>query len=142
MLYDVADLGELKTFENVHSTAYRRLRSRKSYYVRIEYEGEETYVAKIQNFVKVTSVSEQGGEERVLRLALCDLYTAQELLGWFGSVLHVLAGANPSKVGYPAALSHISHKVALCDATVGNPLYRSNFKRFVTYHNTYSKVDP
>ncbi len=122
-------------------------KSRISYFVRLEYEGEGVYVGKVSNFVKVTlpagapPAGEQDGEQKVLRLALCDLFRAEELSAWFGTVLHIRAGVAPSKPGYPAAVGHIQHKMAWCKGTLGKPEYRRNIWRFVSYHNTYGKLD-
>ena len=89
--------------------------SRISFFVRVAYEDEGTYIARIKHYLKVL----HGDGERVLRIAIADMYKAEELNGYHGGLWQVEPRRGLSLRDYPIAVDHIYHKVVLCDATKG-----------------------
>ena len=134
--YKVADIQGV---EVVVSTSYALARSRVSYFVQVDYEGEGTYVARIEHYLKIVN----GGDGSVLRLAIADLYKAEVIYGCSGQYLQVRRPlTHVSRRKYPIAVDDISCKLVFCDATQAKEDYRLNIWRFTTYSNTYVKRDP
>ena len=123
----------------VVSTSYALARSRVSYFIRVEYEGEGVYVARIEYYLKV--VNSENGD--VLRLAVAELFKADVTIGCSGAYLQVRRPlTHVSRRSYPVGVDDISCKLVFCDATNGKEEYRHNLWRFTTYSNTYVKRDP
>lgn len=76
---------DIKAVEVVQSMAYLQAGSRISYFIRVDYEDEGTYIARISKYLKVV---QQDGR-RVLRLAVADLYKAEHLEGYHGGLWQV-----------------------------------------------------
>ena len=131
---------DVKGVEVVQSMAYKQVRSRISYYVRVVYEGEATYIARILKYLKVV----HGDGQHVLRIAVADLYKAEPLDGYHGGLWQVKGQPRrgPSISNYPIAVDHIQHKVVFCDATKGMPGFELKLWRFTAYSNTYTKRNP
>ena len=129
---------DIKGVEVVQSMTYLQAKSRISYFAKVDYEGEGTYIARISKYLKV--VPQDGGP--VLRLSIADLYKAEYLDGYHGGLWQVKPARGPSLRDYPMAVSHIQHKVVFCDATKGNAGFALNLWRCTTYSNTYTKRDP
>ena len=109
-----------------------------SYFVKVVYEGEATYIARISKYLKV--VHPDGG--LVLRLAIADLFKAEELDGYSGGLWQVKPRRAPFRKDYPMAVGHIAHKVVFCNATLGSAGLGLDVWRFTAYSNTYTKRDP
>ena len=129
---------DVQGVEVVLSTSYLFTKSRISYFVRVDYEGDGTYVARIEHYLKVVN----SGNGSVLRLAIADLFRAEVIEGYSGPYLQVRRPLSQvSYRNYPMTVAHISHKVVKCDATNANEEYRQNLWRFTAYSNTYVKRD-
>lgn len=109
-----------------------------SYYVRVDYEGEGTYVARISKYLKV-SKRNQDGSEGVLRLAIADLLKTEMNQDYQGHLI-VVKGRHmrPHKKDYPMAVGHIAHKLVFFYATKSTK-FRVNRWCFTAYSNTYTK---
>ena len=116
---------DIKGIEVVQSMAYHKARSRISYFVKVVYEGEATYIARISKYLKVV----HPGGALVLRLAIADLFKAEELDGYHGGLWRVKPRRAPFRKDYPMAVGHISHKVVFCDATLGSAGFGLNLWR-------------
>ena len=133
--YKVVDVQGV---EVVLSTSYLFAKSRISYFVRVDYEGDGTYIARIEHYLKVV----HSGNGSVLRLAIADLFKAEVMEGYSGPYLQARRPMSQvSQRSYPMAVAHISHKVVKCDATKAKEEYRQNLWRFTAYNNTYVKRD-
>lgn len=139
-LYKAVDI---KGVEIVLSQAYLMARTRVSYFVRVDYEGEGMYVARVSKYLKV-SRTDEAGTKHVLRLAVADLFKAELKEGYQG-ILIVVRGAQqgPYRKDYPMAVSHIAHKLVFYNATkAANANFRLNLWSFTAYSNTYTKRSP
>ena len=129
---------DVKGVEVVQSMAYLMARSRISYFVRVDYADEGTYIARISKYLKVVHQDGVG----VLRVAVADLFKAEQLNGYHGSLWQVKPRRGLTLKDYPMAVSHIHHKVVFCDATKAKAGLQLNLWRFTPYSNTYTKRDP
>ena len=87
------------------------------------YEGEATYVARVEEYLKVV----KWGNVSVLKPANADLFKAEVTEGCSGHYPQVRRPLTQiSKKRYPMAVDDISHKVVLCDATIGEEEYKLN----------------
>ena len=112
---------EVQGVEMVLSTSYLLARSRISYFVRVDYEGEGTYIARVEQYLRVVKSSDGS----VLRLAAADLFKAEVMEGFQAPYLQVRRPIDHNSMrSYPMAVAHISHKVVMCDATKGKEEYR------------------
>lgn len=137
--YTLYKSADVQGVEVVLSIAYKQSRSRVSYFVRVHYEGEGTYVARIEHYLKVVN----RGNGDVLRLAIADLYKAEVTEGCSGEYLQVRRPlAQVSKKSYPMAVDDMGSKLVWCDATKAREEYKLNLWRFTAYSNTYVKRDP
>jgi hypothetical protein len=134
-LYKVVDI---KGIETVLSEAYLMARTRISYFVRVDYEGEGTYLARISKYLKV-SKRNVDGTDSVLRLAIADLFKTEIKNDYQGQLI-VVKGQHlhPHRKDYPMAVGHIAHKVVFFDATKSTR-FRVNRWCFTAYSNTYTK---
>ena len=134
--YIVYKAVDIKGIEIVLSRAYLMARSRVSYFVRVDYEGERTYVARISKFLKVS-------RDTALRIAMADLFKTETREGYQGQSIVVKGPQRgPYKKDYPMSVDHIAHKLIFCDATRGDPDFRLNLWCFAAYSNTYTKRNP
>ena len=140
--YTVYKAVDIKGVEVVQSRAYLMARSRVSYFVRVDYEGEGTYVARINKYLKVARANAEGGVS-VLRIAVADLFKTEIRQGHQGEVIVVRGPERgPHKVDYPMSVDHIAHKLLFADATRGRADFRRNLWYFTAYSNTYTKRNP
>ena len=111
------------------SLAYLRSVKRVSYYVQVRYEergAECLYVARIKHFLKCSCTSDAAlaveNAPEVLRIAVCDLFTAQKAQFGCGAILRVKDLTRPAYVNYPVSLSlgHVDRKLVYMSITVGN----------------------
>ncbi|KAK9918436.1 hypothetical protein WJX75_004081 [Coccomyxa subellipsoidea] len=139
--YTVYKAVDIKGIEIVLSRAYLMARSRVSYFVRVDYEGDGTYVARISKFLKVSRGDAEGGS--ALRIAVADLFKIETREGYQGELIIVKGPQRgPYKKDYPMSVDHIAHKLLFCDATRGDPDFRQNLWCFPAYSNTYTKRNP
>ena len=132
-------MAYIQGVEAVVSTSYLLARRRVSYFVKVEYDCEGIYVARIRYFLKV--VNPRNGS--VLRLAVADLFKAEAVEGCLGKYLQVRRPLTQiNKRSYQMAVDDISCKLVFCDAISGRQDYMQNVWRFTTYNNTYVKRDP
>ena len=125
--------------EVVVSIAYSSAKTRISYFVQVHYEGEGTYVVRIEHYLKVVNCT--NGD--VLRLAIADLYKAEVIEGCSGQYLQVRRPlTNVSRKSYPMAVDDIGRKLVWGDATKSREEYKLILWRFTPYSNTYVKRDP
>lgn len=75
--YTLYKAVDIKGIETVLSEAYLMARTRVSYFVRVDYEGEGTFLARISKYLKV-SRRNGDGRESVLRLAIADLFKTEQ----------------------------------------------------------------
>ena len=135
---------DIKGVEVVQSIEYRMAKSRVSYFVRVDYEGEGTYVARISKYLKVARASADGGVQ-VLRIAVADLYKTEIKQGYQGEVILVRGPERgPRKKDYPISVDHIAHKLLFADAASlsGRAEFRRPLWYFTAYSNTYVKRNP
>lgn len=136
--YTLYKAVDIKGIETVLSEAYLMARTRISYFVRVDYEGEGTYVARISRFLKASKRNEDGSQS-VLRLAIADLFKTEMKVGYQGQLL-VVKGQHlrPHKKDYPMAVGHIAHKLVFFNASISTR-FRVNRWCFAAYSNTYTK---
>lgn len=136
--YSVYKAVDVKGIETVLLEAYLMARTRVSYFVRVDYEGEGTYVARISKYLKVSKRNQNGGEG-VLRLAIADLFKTEMKDDYQGQLI-VVKGQHlrPHRKDYPMAVSHIAHKLVFFIATISTR-FRVNRWCFAAYSNTYTK---
>ncbi len=136
--YTLYKAVDVKGIEMVLSEAYLMARTRVSYFVRVDYEGEGTYLARISKYLKVSRRNEDGSES-VLRLAIADLFKTEIKIDYQGQLI-VVKGQHlrPHKKDYPMAVGHIAHKLVFFNAT-NSTRFRVNRWCFAAYSNTYTK---
>ena len=76
---------DIKGLEVLQSMAYLMPESRISYFVRVDYAGEGTYIARISRYLKVVHQDGVG----VLGVIFADLFKAEQLDGYHGSLWQV-----------------------------------------------------
>lgn len=136
--YTLYKAVDIKGIETVLSEAYLMARTRISYFVRVDYEGEGTYLARISRFLKASKRNEDGSQSS-LRLAIADLFKTETKVGYQGQLI-VVKGQHlrPHKKDYPMAVGHIAHKLVFFNATTSTR-FRVNRWCFAAYSNTYTK---
>jgi hypothetical protein len=129
---------DVKGIETVLSEAYLMARTRISYFVRVDYEGEGTFLARISKYLKVGKRNEDGSES-VLRLAIADLFKTEIKFDYQGH-LNVVKGQHlhPYRKNYPMAVGHIAHKLVFFTATTSTR-FRLNRRCSPAYSNNYVK---
>lgn len=139
--YTIYKAVDIKGVEIVPSQAYLQARTRVSYYVRVDYEGEGTYVARISKFLKVSKAGAGAdGTVGVLRLALADLFKTEVKDGYHGQLIVVKPQQRgPFRKDYPMAVSHIAHKLIFFYANKAASNFRMNRWYFTAYSNTHTK---
>lgn len=113
-------------------------RTRISHFVRVDYEGEGTYLARISKYLKVRKRNENGSFS-VLRLAIADLFKTEIKTDYQGQLI-VVKGRHlrPYKKDYPMTVGHIAHKLVFSNAT-NSTRFRVNRWCFAAYSTTYTK---
>lgn len=140
--YTVHKAVDVKGVEVVQSRAYLMARSRVSYFVRVDYVGEGTYVARINKYLRVSRTSPEG-DIIDLKIAVADLFKTEVKQGYQGEVIIVRGPERgPHRVDYPMSVDHIAHKLQFADAARGRTEFRKNLWYFTAYSNTYTKRNP
>lgn len=139
---------DIRGVEIVLSQAYLMARTRVSYFVRVDYEGEGTYVARISKYLRVSKVGADG-TAHVLRIAVADLFKTELKRGYQGLLMVVKDPHGAGRRGglfrrdYPMGVGHIQHKLVFYDAAkAGNDNYKLKLWGFAAYSNTYTKRAP
>jgi hypothetical protein len=111
-MYQYADLH---TVQNVYSRAYTRATRRISHLVRCQFiEGDVlvTYIADVHFFV--LAESPDGNPANCIRLAVCDLYTLQQVQRSVGTAWTAKYPASPAHRHHGVRLSEMSEKMVMC----------------------------
>ena len=106
--------------------------------MRVDYEGEGTYVARISKYLKVSRRNEDRSKS-VLRLAIADLFKTEMKNDYQGQLIVVKdRKLHPHRKNYPMAVGHIAHNVVFFNAT-NSTKFNVNGRCFAAYSNTYTK---
>ena len=102
----------------LHSRAYRLPKSRRSYFVTVDFEGEDPYVACIEYFVKVQAL--QHGDEGIapMRFAVVNLYRRECLSSAALGICYVVKKAevqSPKHTAYAVKVDKLQGKVVWAD---------------------------
>ncbi|CAL8471876.1 g11418 [Coccomyxa elongata] len=134
--YTVYKAVDIKGVEVVQSRAYLMARSRVSYFVRVDYEEEGTYVARISKYLKVTRADAEAKPGDVLTSgATCDAPTASER--------HVSQPARPPPAPpwpTPSAADGIPPELFWPDSKHDRYLFGNLYSGPVTVNCTVSKI--
>lgn len=140
-VYNAVDIMMIKGVEVVQSRAYLMARSRVSYFVRVDYDGEGTYVARINKYLKVARATAEG-DVSVLRIAVAVLgqRSGRDIKG--RSLLSRGLNRAHTRRTTPCLWTTLPTSFCFSDAALGRVAYRRNLWYFTAYSNIYTKRNP
>ena len=139
LLYDRFALG---VGEIVHCESYAAPMSRKSFYCIVRYaedHGEVTYMAKIKFAFRLRKLQTQS----ILKIAVADLYPAEDACDYLGDYFTVSSEQRPTHVNYPIVISRLGYKVVFANLTkTRTDKLKVGRWIFVPYSHVQSYTDP